>query len=122
MSSWDEHVASWVNNDLLVPKLILKYEDLVYKKKEALNYIVNFFEKNFQINFKLTKTKIDNIIKTTDFKELKLQESQIGFKEAQSGPFFRKGRKNQWKNTLNVKQINILEKKFRDFMDKFGYD
>ena len=31
-------------------------------------------------------------------------------------------KKNQWKNTLNVKQINILEKKFRDFMDKFGYD
>ena len=106
---------------MLVPKLILKYEDLVYKKKEAFNHIVSFFEKNFLINFKLTKTKIDNIIKTTDFKELKLQESQIGFKEAQSGPFFRKGKKNQWKNTLNVKQINILEKKFRDFMDKFGY-
>lgn len=122
LSAWDEHVRSWVSNDLLVPKLILKYEDLVYEKKEALNHIVNFFEKNFQINFKLTKTKTDNIIKTTDFKELKLQESQIGFKEAQSGPFFRKGKKNQWKNTLNFKQINTLEKKFRDFMDKFGYE
>jgi len=29
LSSWDEHVGSWVNNDLLVPKLILKYENLV---------------------------------------------------------------------------------------------
>ena len=122
LSSWDEHVGSWVNNDLLVPKLILKYEDLVYKKKEALNNIVNFFEKNFQISFKLTKIKINNIIKTTDFKELRLQESQIGFEEAQSGVFFRKGKKNQWKNILNVQQINKLENKFRDFMDKFGYD
>ena len=41
--------------------------------------IVNFFEKNFQINFNLTKIKIDNIIKTTDFKMLKSQEKQIGF-------------------------------------------
>ena len=38
------------------------------KKKKCLNNIVNFFEKNFQINFKLTKIKINNIIKTTDFK------------------------------------------------------
>ena len=43
-----------LNNDLLVPKLILKYEDLVYKKR-CVNTIVNFFEKNFNINFNLTK-------------------------------------------------------------------
>ena len=122
LSSWNEHVGSWVNNDLSVPKLILKYEDLVYKKKEVFDHIVDFFEKNFQINFKLTKTKVNNIIKTTDFKELKLQESKIGFEEAQSGIFFRKGTKNQWKNTLNIKQTKKLENKFRDFMNKFGYD
>ena len=122
LSSWDEHVGSWVNNDLLVPKLILRYEDLVYKKKEIFDSIVEFFEKNFHINFKLTKIKINNIIETTEFKKLKLQESQIGFEEAQSGTFFRKGTKNQWKNILNVKQINKIENKFRDFMNKFGYD
>ena len=79
-------------------------------------------KKNFQINFKLTKMRINNIIKTTDFKMLKFQEKLIGFEEAQSGAFFRKGTKNQWKNNLNVKQINKLENKFRDFMHKFGYD
>ena len=121
LSSWDEHVGSWVNNDLLVPKLILKYEDLVYKKKEVFDSIVNFFEKNFQINFKLTKIKINNIMKTTDFKMLKFQEKLTGFEEAQSGAFFRKGTKNQWKDNLDVKQINKLENKFRDFMNKFGY-
>ena len=122
LSSWDEHVGSWVNNDLLVPKLILKYEDLVYKKKEVFASIVDFFEKNYQINFKLTKIKINNIIKTTEFKMLKFQENQIGFEEAQSGAFFRKGTKNQWKNNLSDKQINKLENKFKDFMNKFGYD
>ena len=36
--------------------------------------------------------------------------------------FFSKREKNQWKNELNVKQIKKLENKFRDFMNKFGYD
>ena len=122
LSSWDEHVSSWTRNDLLVPKLILKYEDLVYKKKDVLNDIVNFFEKNFHINFNLTKNKTNNIIETTGFQELKSQERKFGFTEAQSGNFFRSGEKNQWKNVLNNEQINKLENKFRDFMNKFGYD
>ena len=58
-----------------------------------LNEIINFFEKNFKINFNLTKIKINNIIKTTDFKKLKSQESKIGFTEAHSGSFFREGKK-----------------------------
>ena len=122
LSSWDEHVSSWTSNDLLVPKLILKYEDLVYKKKDVLNDIVNFFEKNFHIKFNLTKIKTNNIIETTGFQELKSQERKFGFTEAQSSNFFRSGEKNQWKNVLNNEQINKLENKFRDFMNKFGYD
>ena len=122
LSSWDEHVSSWTNNDLSVPKLILKYEDMVYKKKEVLNEIIDFFEKNFRINFNLDEIKFNNIIKTTDFKKLKSQENRLGFTEAMSGTFFREGKKNQWKNVLNLEQINKLENKFRDFMNKFGYD
>ena len=122
LSSWDEHVASWANNDLSIPKLILKYEDLVYNKEEILTEIINFFEKSFKINFNLDEKKFNNIINTTSFKELKSQESKFGFPEAVSGTFFREGKKNQWKNILNPKQIIKLENKFRDFMNKFGYD
>ena len=35
LSSWDEHVRSWADNDLLVPKLILKYEDLARAKQDT---------------------------------------------------------------------------------------
>ena len=122
LSSWDEHIESWTNNDLLVPKLILKYEDLVYKKKEVLSKIINFFESSFKINFNLDEIKFNNIIETTDFEKLKSKENELGFSEAVSGAFFREGRKNQWKNILNIDQINKLENKFRDFMIKFGYD
>ena len=84
--------------------------------------IYYLFEKNFHINFNLTKIKTNNIIETTSFQELKSQEREFGFTEAQSGNFFRSGEKNQWKNVLNNEQINKLENKFRDFMNKFGYD
>ena len=32
LSSWDKHVMSWIDVKWTVPKLIIKYEDLVYKK------------------------------------------------------------------------------------------
>jgi len=122
LSSWDEHVLSWTKNDLDVPKLLLKYEDLVYKKEEIVKIIVKFFEKNFSIKFNSNDEKIANIVESTSFEKLKSQESKYGFAEASSGVFFRKGEKNQWKNELNVQQIVRLENKFEDFINKFGYD
>ena len=66
--------------------------------------------------------KISNIVKTTDFKKLKSLEEEKGFEEAGSESFFRKGEKNQWKKVLTSPQIGKIEKKFRDFMNKFSYD
>ena len=122
VSSWDEHVLSWTSNDLHVPKLILKYEDLVYQKIDTINIIIKFFEENFNINLNVNNKKIDNIIKSTSFQSLKIEEKKLGFKEAVSGVFFREGKNNQWKRELNLQQIRKLENKFRDFMNKFGYD
>jgi hypothetical protein len=122
LSSWDEHVLSWTKNNLDVPKLVLKYEDLVYKKKEAVKIIVNFFEKNFKIKFNSNDKKIANIVESTSFEELRSQENKYGFAEASSGAFFRRGKKNQWKKELNNQQIARLENKFRDFINKFSYD
>ena len=122
VSSWDEHVLSWTSNDLQVPKLILKYEDLVYQKIDTINIIIKFFEEKFNINLNTNNKKIHNIIKSTSFQNLKTQEEKFGFKEAVSGVFFREGKHNQWKRELNIQQIRKLENKFRDFMKKFGYD
>ncbi len=122
LSSWDEHVLSWTKNSLDVPKLVLKYEDLVYKKEEVVKIIVKFFEKNFNIKCNSNDEKIANIVESTSFEKLKSQESEYGFAEASSGAFFRKGEKNQWKNELTVEQIARLENKFRDFINKFSYD
>ena len=102
--------------------MILKYEDLVYKKEEVIKIIVKFFEKNYKIRLNCNDEKIANIVESTSFEKLKSQENEYGFAEASSGAFFRKGEKNQWKNELNVEQIARLENKFRDFINKFSYD
>ena len=122
LGSWDEHVLSWTENNLKVPKLTIKYEDLVYDKEKSVKKIVSFFENSYNINFKNIDLKISNIVKTTDFKKLKSLEEEKGFEEAGSESFFRKGEKNQWEKVLTSPQIGKIEKKFRDFMNKFSYD
>ena len=122
ISRWDKHVISWVSNNWLCPQLILKYEDLVYKKEETINIIAKFFTDRFGFKFNNLDNKIVNILKTTNFQKMKEAELKDGFVEAQQvGPFFRSGTKNQWKNKLNKIQIQKIEDKFKKIMDKFNY-
>ena len=121
LGSWDEHVLAWTENNFQVPHLILKYEDLVYKKKESINNIIDFFKNSYQISFNNLNNKISNIITSTNFENLKSLEEKKGFEEASQGRFFRKGEKNQWKKTLDNIQIKKIEEKFKDFMNKYDY-
>ena len=43
VSNWETHFKSWVESNWKCPKLILRYEDLVYDKRNSLNSITNFF-------------------------------------------------------------------------------
>ena len=121
LGSWGGHILSWTENNFNVPKLILKYEDLVYDKEKIINEIIIFFEQKFKIKITNVETKILNIIKTTDFRKLQYLEGKDGFQEANLGSFFRKGEKNQWKKELTKDQSMKIENKFRDFMKKFSY-
>ena len=66
--------------------------------------------------------KIQKILESTDFEKLKKEEEKKGFKEATNGPFFRSGKKNQWKKILNKDQIKKIENKFSKTMLAFGYE
>ena len=122
LSSWDKHVISWTSNNWKFPLLIIKFEDLVYRKKETVKVIVDFFIDKFGFRFHDLDQKITNILKTTGFNYLKEEEIKDGFAEAQEGRrFFKEGTKNQWKNKLNKDQILKIEEKFKMVMNKFGY-
>ncbi len=122
LSRWDKHVISWTSNNWDCPLLILKFEDLVYKKEETINVIVNFFKDRFGFKFQNLDNKVVNILKTTNFQRLKEIELKDGFVEAQTGrQFFKSGERNQWKSKLNRDQTLKIEGKFKKVMDKFNY-
>ncbi len=122
LGSWDEHIMSWTENNFNVPKLIIKYEDIVYNKEKYIRKIINFFQISFGVKFNNLELKISNILKSTDFENLKALEQKKGFEEANRGNFFREGKRDQWKKVLTNAQIQKIENKFRDFMIKFRYD
>ena len=123
LSSWNRHVISWNSAKWEIPKMIIRFEDMVYKKKEVINNLIIFFEKNYKINFKNIDLKINNIIKSTDFKVLRKEEDEKGFDEAiGEEKFFSVGKKDQWKDLLTGKQIDEIQNKFGDVMKKFGYE
>ena len=122
VSSWEKNILSWTENKWHCPKLILRYEDLVYDKINSIISISEYFVKNFNFNFPNLDQKIENIVKSTNFTKLKENEKKLGFNEATNGPFFRIGKKNQWKDKLNNSQLKLIENKFKKTMVNFGYN
>ena len=122
LSSWANHVNSWDVTDWDVPKLIIKFEDLVYDKKNTVKKIVNFFSNKYNFVFNNIEEKIDNIIQTTDFEKFKNEEKNYGFDESvPHNSFFSVGKKEQWVKILNKNQIKKVEKNFGKIMNKYNY-
>ncbi|MDC1054723.1 sulfotransferase domain-containing protein, partial [Alphaproteobacteria bacterium] len=110
VSSWGEHVKSWTNNNMHVPKLIIKYEDLITNKEVIIRQIKDFFNENYGIKIDNYNERLVNILETTKFKYMKEYESKNGFKEAkQWSNFFRKGKAEQWKDELNKEQQSKIK-------------
>jgi len=122
LSSWDKHVISWTSKNWKFPFLIIKFEDMVYKKEETIRVIANFFTDKYGFKFHNLDDKIINILKTTSFKNLEKEELKDGFAEAPKGKkFFKTGTQKQWVKKLNKNQIFKLEEKFKMVMNKFNY-
>ena len=77
LSSWDVHVNSWQNID--IPVLLIRYEDLLTDTKNIIIELINFFETNFKIRFKNIENKLNNILETTHFDKFKNYEKKIWF-------------------------------------------
>ena len=115
MSTWGDHVNSW--QGLKVPRLIIKYEDILKDTDKIIYEIINFFIKNYGLKFNNIDKKVKNILQTTNFLNLKKLENKYGFEEKyieSKHNFFREGKTDQWRKLLNKVQI-INCKKYNIF-------
>ncbi len=117
--NWEQFYLSWLALD--IPILIIKYEDIVANTHSSILNIINYFQNNFDINFQNTEAIINNILQSTNFKNMQSMEKKYGFKEAKHGLFFRKGKVQQWKEVLTEEQLIVIENKFKNLMNRFGY-
>jgi hypothetical protein len=124
LSNWEKHYLSWNDHSFKCPKLIIKYEDMVYRKAEVINTLIDFFKNNYNFNFSNLEVKIPNMIENTSFNRLQKNEMQSGFIEAAENAknnFFNVGEKDQWLKKLSKEQVYLIEKNFNIGLKKNKY-
>ena len=127
VGSWSFHYNSWKKLDFNNKYLLVKYEDLINKKKSTILKILKFLEK-LGVQFKLDMIKLNKALKSTEFDNMKTLEQKETFLEAvvdnKTGkriPFFNLGPKNNWRNLLDEKNKLKIEKAFNKEMTELGY-
>jgi len=120
LGSWKYHFLSWKNGMNKMPKIFVKYEDLINDSYGNFYKVIDFLSKI--LGFKINTEQIKFSIKCSSFKNLKKFENKMGFFENTSkSDFFRSGKVGNWKKELNISQIKHIEKEFKSEMKLLGY-
>ncbi len=116
MGTWSMHASSWLNQKE-IPVHVIRYEDMKAEPFETFKATVL----KMQLNY--SDDEILKAIEATDFKKLKLQEQNKGFKEKQipSSAFFFKGETGRWKKELTQEQIKKIMIVNESMMKRLGY-
>lgn len=116
ISSWSNHVNSWVSNPPF-KVLVLRYEDML------ANPLATFAEGMEFLNLAVSKANLSKAIEDASFDKLQRQEAQFGFREKPpgEGSFFRKGIVGDWKASLNEAQIHKIIQDHGEVMREYGY-
>ena len=127
LGSWNFNYNSWKNLLNQNKFLLIKYEDLINKKKTVLLKIFKYLNL-LGLKSNLDMIKLNKAIKTTEFENMKKKEENETFYEAvidsKTGKrknFFNLGPKNNWRQLLDVKNKDKIENYFEKEMIELGY-
>ena len=127
MGNWSENYLSWKSFRQYNKYLLIKYEDLIANREKTFLKILKFVFNLRGMNLSIDQNKLKNVLRTTSFDYLKNLEKEKGFRESmkskdgKSIPFFDKGVKRKWSETLD-KDLSIeIEKNFKNEMVELGY-
>ena len=122
---WASNYLSW-KNQKNISTIFVKFEDLVFEQGKTFKYILNELKKF--INFEIDQKKIENVIKTTNFKYLRQLEEKEGFIENKimgisdsKKFFFNKGPEQNFNKDLDPCILEEINKKYKDFLLELNY-
>jgi len=125
--SWNFNYNSWKNLKQHKKYFLIKYEDLIKNKKSIILKVFKFLN-SLGMKFDIDMIKLNKVIKTTEFEEMKTLEQKETFTEAiideKTGRrkiFFNLGPKNDWRVNLDKKNKEKIEKAFFKEMEELGY-
>ena len=127
LGSWKFNYNSWKSIENKNNYMLIKYEDLIAKKKTVLLRIFKFLDL-LGLKSKLDMVKLNKVIKTTEFENMKSKEEQETFSEAtidlktgKRRTFFNLGPENDWRKYLDKKNKDKIEDVFHLEMKELGY-
>jgi len=121
VSTWKQHLFSW-NKFNTVPRLFIKYEDMLEDSKKILLEIISFINNLTNLSIRQDGVFLNNVLGSTNFAYLQSLETKNDFKEATANTsFFRKGTANQWRSILTKEQKNLIKNELKVPMEHLGY-
>ena len=117
-SSWKINYNSWKKKKKF-PGILIKYEDMIDNTEKELKKTLSFLKD--KLNLELDDERIKQTVKLCNFSKLRKEEDEKGFEEAKNGKFFRKGKKDSWKEELNPNLKHEIEKNLKTEMEELGY-
>ena len=127
IGSWNFSYNSWKNLKQENKYLLIKYEDLINKKKTVLLKVFKFLS-SLGMKADLDMIKLNKVIKSTEFEKMKIKEQNEIFTEAmiekktgKRKAFFNLGPKNDWRKYLDKENKVKIEKAFSKEMIELGY-
>ena len=125
--SWNFNYNSWKNLEQHKKYFLIKYEDLIKNKKSIILKVFKFLN-SLGMKLDIDMVKLNKVIKTTEFEQMKMMEQKVTFTEAmideRTGKrkiFFNLGPNNDWRVNMNNKNKEKIEKAFSKEMEELGY-
>lgn len=114
--TWEGHVRSFLEQDAM-EVLLVRYEDMLKDTAYEFQRVLDF------CGVKVDSQQLKKAVDFSDFKRLKKQEEQDGFKERspKSKTFFNSGKVGNWKDKLTEQQVEQIISVNGEMMKKLGY-
>ena len=116
LTSWSNHVRSWVDAPGLKPH-VMRYEDMAATPEATFAAFCRF------LGLPDDRKRQQKAIRFTAFDTLRDQEQRLGFRERPptSDAFFRKGKVGSWREELSEELAQQVIADHRAVMQRFGY-